>query len=213
MNGVVLLPITCGLLPASVIVSILMSKYGRFRWSVWTGWVVSITGTGLLCLLNTETTAASYVFIFLLVGLGHGLLLSSLSFTVQAISTTQDVAYAAGLYSFIRSLGLCFGVAIGGTVFQNFLSRYLAEAGLPTAISNDAEAFVQVLRTLQPSEYRDNVREVFARAFNPLFGIMTAFCGVAGLASLAIGKHDMDKDLDSEHVLMQKGKSKVDDCS
>lgn len=204
MNGVALLPITCGLLPASVIVGILMSKYGRFRPAVWAGWIVTVVATSLLCLLGTNTRTAVFVIIFLCVGLGQGLLLSSLNFTVQAIARTQDVAYAAALYAFLRGVGLCLGVAIGGTIFQNFLSRYLVQAGLQTAIAENAEAFIATLKALPASEYKKNLLGAFAKAFRGLFAILSGISAVGGFVSLAVGKHGMDKPMDSEHVLQQK---------
>jgi MFS family permease len=205
MNGVALLPITCGLLPASVIVGVLMSKYGRFRPAVWAGWIVTVLATSLLCLLGTNTSIATYVVIFLCVGLGQGLLLSSLNFTVQAIASTQDVAYAAALYAFLRGVGLCLGVAIGGTIFQNFLSRYLAQAGLPTAIAGDAEGFIATLKSLQESKYKEDLLHAFSRAFVGLFAILSGISTLGGFVSLAVRKHGMDKPMDSEHVLQQKG--------
>jgi hypothetical protein len=187
-----------------------MSKFGRFRWSVLTGWFVTILATGLLCLLDVETSTVAYAFMFLIVGLGHGLLLSSLNFTVQAIASTQDVAYAAALYAFVRGVGLCLGVAVGGTVFQNFLAHYLAESGLPKSIADDAEGFVATLKTLPDSKYKDDLLIAYARAFKVLFEVLTGLSGVGGLASLAIGSHGMDKALDSQHV-MRMGSFRVNE--
>ncbi|KFY24241.1 hypothetical protein V493_05366 [Pseudogymnoascus sp. VKM F-4281 (FW-2241)] len=210
MNGIALLPITCGILPVSVLVGILITKFGRFRWSVWAGWIVSILATGLLCLLDVETSTVSYIFIFLTVGVGHGLLLSSLSFTVQAIASSQDVAYAAVLYAFVRGVGFCLGVALGGTVFQNFLARYLDMAGLPKSIASDAEGFVAVLKDLPGSQYKNDLLWAYATAFKSLFAILTGLSALGGMASLTISSHAMNKALDSEHMLRPVGLENIE---
>ena len=44
----------------------------------------------------------------------------SLNFSIQAI------AYAAAMYTFTRTFGICIGVAVGGSVFQNELQNILA---------------------------------------------------------------------------------------
>lgn len=199
-----------GLLPASVMVGILMSKLGHFRWGVWSGWLLTILATGLLCLLNVNTSTVAYIFILFAVGLGHGLSLSSLQFAIQCISTQKDVAYASAFYAFMRNLGYCFGVAIGGTVFQNFLARYLGHRGLPKSIANNAEGFLDILRSLPEGQYRDDIVQAYADAFRIVFAILTACSVIGGLGSLAIKSHSMDRKLESDH-LMVRGTKKADD--
>ena len=60
----------------------------------------------------------------------------------------SDGPYAAGLYTFARTLGLCLGVAIGGTALHNFLKVQLREANLDENLANNAEAFILVLNSL-----------------------------------------------------------------
>lgn len=201
-NGVVLLPMSCATIPGSVLTGILMTKFGRFRWAVWTGWAIISLATGLLCLLDTQTKPVAYLWILFVLGIGHGMLLSSLNYTIQAISSSQDVAYAAALYAFVRGVGLCLGVAIGGTVFQNLLARYLSDKGLPKSISNDAEEFVSTLITLPNSAYRDDLLGSYTKAFQVLFAILTGLSAVAGIVSSTIKTHSIDKVLDSEHVVV-----------
>lgn len=89
--------------------------------------------------------------IFVLVGIGHGLILMSLNFAIQAMAEARNVAYADAMYTFFRTFGMSVGVAIGGTVFQNMLQVYLADQGLPQAVAYDTEDFVTVVKTLPKS--------------------------------------------------------------
>ena len=142
VTGVSMIPLTGALLPTSVIVGRLMTRTGRFRWAVWLGWAVSIAGTGLLILLDVHTRTYAWILIFTVDGLGHGLILMSLNFSIQAMSDTHNVAYAAAMYTFARTFGMCIGVATGGAVFQNQLKKHLADLGLQSAVATNAKGFV-----------------------------------------------------------------------
>lgn len=204
ITGVALMPLTGALLPTSVIVGKLMSKTGRFRWAVWLGWAVTIVGTGLLTLLDVHTQTYAWVLIFIVVGLGHGFILMSLNFSIQAMSDTHNVAYAAAMYTFTRTFGMCIGVAAGGAIFQNQLKKHLADLGLLTTVATDAEGFVARLRALpQGSPGYQNYIFAYAKSFENVFEVLTAVAALAGLLSLLIKKFSMDKKLDSEHVLRQ----------
>jgi predicted MFS family arabinose efflux permease len=141
--GVGMIPISCTLLPVSVIVGRLITRFGRFRSAIWTRWVITVTATGLLILLDAKTHTAAWVIIFLVIGFGHGLLFMSLNTCTQALDDSRDNAHAAGMYTFFRITGNCIGVSIGGSVFQNFFAKHLETLDLPVAIAKDAEAFAQ----------------------------------------------------------------------
>lgn len=51
--------------------------------------------------------------------LGAGLLFPTPLFAVQAQQRSDDVGIATSVQVFFRSLGMTFGVAVGGTIFQN----------------------------------------------------------------------------------------------
>lgn len=202
ITGVALIPLTGALLPTSVIVGRLMTRFGRYRWAIWLGWAITIASTGLLMLLDVDIRVYAWVLIFLVVGLGHGLILMSLNFSVQAMADTQNVAYAATMYTFMRTFGMCIGVAIGGAVFQNGLKKQLGELHLPVDVANNAESFLASLRALPKASVEHQMYILaYSNAFKLVFGVLTALAGLAGILSLIIREHTMDKELDSEHVL------------
>lgn len=184
-----------------------MTRFGRFRWAVWSGWAVTIAGTGLLILLDADIKAYGWALIFVFVGVGHGLVVMSLNIAIQAMAETRHVAYAAAMYIFTRTLGMCLGVAIGGTVFQNRLSKHLGDLQLPTAVATDAEAFVASIKALPRSstEYQAYIL-AYSESFKNVFQVLTAVAGLAGLLSVFIKDFTMDKELDSEHVLQHRTK-------
>ncbi|KAI9683736.1 MAG: hypothetical protein M1822_005926 [Bathelium mastoideum] len=126
------------------------------------------------------------------------------------MADVKDVAYAAAMYTFQRTFGMCIGVAIGGAVFQNQLQVHLAKLQLPAAIAKNAEGFLQILKTLpkQGAEYRA-FTQAYAQAFENVFEVLTGVAGLAGLLSLFIKEYTMDKGLGSDHVLKHGKKETV----
>ena len=158
----------------------------------------------MLILLDVHIRTYAWILIFVVVGLGHGLILMSLNFSIQAMSDSHIVAYAAAMYTFMRSFGMCMGVAIGGAVFQNQLKKHLAELRLLTSVATDAEGFVVNLKALpKTSPQYQNFILAYAKSFDNLFEVLTALAGLAGLLSLLIEEFSMDKELNSKHVLRQ----------
>lgn len=205
VTGLALMPLTVALLPTSVVIGRLMTKFGTFRWAIWLGWFLTILGTGLLILLDTNIKTYAWVLIFLIVGVGHGLILTSLNFSIQAMADVRDVAYATAMYAFQRTFGMCIGVAVGGAVFQNQLRAHLAKLQLPTEVANNAEDFVQVLKTLpRDGSERGAFTLAYAQAFENVFEVLTGIAGLAGLLSLFIREFTMDKGLGSDHVLRNR---------
>lgn len=138
--------------------------------------------------------------------MGQGFLLISQSVAVQTMAKTSDVPYAASMYAFCRSLGLCFGVAISGTAIQNLLRARLSTLGLPGQIASNAEAYIVVLKDIQSSAYTVEVFGAYNWAFRMLFAVVTGIAGLGFLLSFGIGSFSMDRALQSgqRHVLEEK---------
>ncbi|KAL5392877.1 hypothetical protein DPSP01_000572 [Paraphaeosphaeria sporulosa] len=210
LSGVGLVPIIGGLIPTSVIVGGVMTRLGRYRWAIWSGWATIIVSTGLLIILSSSTPTYGWILLFLTIGPSHGLVLTSLNFALQALATERDGAYAAAMYTFMRTFGMCLGVAFGGTVFQNRMLVHLAAKGLDQRVAKDAEAFILVLNSMPDSAETASYRVAYAEAFRNLFEVLLGVAVLAGVASAFVKHASMDRVLDSEHVFKeQEEKSKA----
>jgi hypothetical protein len=98
---------------------------GKYRWSVWSGWVLTTTGMGLLILLSPNTSTVGWIFLNLVSGLGLGILYPAISFSVQASASNADLLSQQQCTLFFRAFGQMLGVAIGGAVFQNEIKKKL----------------------------------------------------------------------------------------
>ena len=192
LSGVSQLAVSFGFLPASAVTGILITRLNRYRWAIWIGWGLTTLGTGLTILFSTPIATAGWVIIFIMTGVGQGLLLTSLIFSAQATTVPENHAHAAATFSFFRTFGQSVGVAIGGTVFQNQLSQFLQWRGLPTDISQDAEGYLQTLLASTDIEFESKVLQAYGQAFQALFIVLTAVCGLACVISLFIKGVDLD---------------------
>nr|XP_036574732.1 major facilitator superfamily transporter [Colletotrichum truncatum]KAF6781197.1 major facilitator superfamily transporter [Colletotrichum truncatum] len=201
-SGIDLLPVTCLLLPGSIVVSVLTSRLGRFRWAVWSGWAITSVGCGLLLLMDENTTTALWATYLAVFGIGNGMVLTSVNVATQAISRVEDCGRAACMYAFMRTLGMSVGVAVGGTTFQNVMANRLRELSLPEKIAYNAEAFALELAAMASEDpLRVGAMSAYLRGFRGVFWVMTATAVFGFLTSLVIRKHSMDKTLQSRFSL------------
>jgi fucose permease len=107
-----LLPALCLLIPGSIMVSIMTSRLGRFRWAIWVGWLVTTVACGLQLLFGVSTSSGVLYVVLAVLGVGTGMVLTSVNVGIQAISKPEDCAMAASMYGFFRSLGMPLGVAV-----------------------------------------------------------------------------------------------------
>lgn len=164
--------------------------------------MILVLSNGLLILLDDDTSTVTWIFILLVLGIGHGAIFMPLIFGTQAMAKTGDVAYAATMYAFLRALGYTIGVAVGGTAFQNTLSQNLADAGLPASIAKDAESYVAVLNAMpKDSSMYHQLIQAYTSSFRTVWEIMTAISGLGLVFSLGIAHYSLDREHDSRHKL------------
>lgn len=118
--GTNVIAVTSILVPGSIIVSVLTTRLGRFRWAIWGGWAVVLLSCGLLSRLAKDTPTYEWALYFAVFGLGNGMCLTSVNFGIQAISSVEDAGAAASMYSFVRSLGMNIGVAVSPIPFPSY---------------------------------------------------------------------------------------------
>lgn len=234
-SGVDMLPTTCLLLPGSIIVSLVTTRIGRYRWAIWSGWAVTALACGLLALFDQDTATPVWATVLAVFGVGNGMLLTGVNVGVQAVSRVEDAGRAAAMYAFTRTLGMSIGVAVGGTVFQNAMARRLAELGLAEGMAHDAEAFVGTVARMDPADptrvgavqacrfiiisswcytrlpgdsvLTTEISGSDVAGFHGVYWLITGAAIGAFLCSLIIKRHSMDKLLESRFVLNKGGSS------
>ncbi|KAL1835412.1 hypothetical protein VTJ49DRAFT_6777 [Mycothermus thermophilus] len=201
-SGLDIFPVTCFLLPGSIVISVLTTRLGRYRWAIWSGWAVTAVACGLLVMFDADIKTPIWAVILAVFGIGHGMLLTSVNVGIQAVSRVEDSGRAAAMYAFMRTLGMSIGVAIGGTVFQNVMRNKLNELGLPEEIARDSEAYVRQMALLAPNDpTRLAAVEAYLAGFHGVFWTITGAACAAFLVCLVIRHGTMDKDIETRFVL------------
>jgi hypothetical protein len=115
------------------------------------------------------------------------------------------------MYTFLRTFGMCLGVAIGGTVFQNQLRVHLKDGGLNEDIARDAEAFITVMKHMDATRFPVHLyRQAYAASLRNVFEVLTGVAVLGGILSAFVSHADMDRALDSEHVLAAEEKTETE---
>ncbi|ETN45033.1 uncharacterized protein HMPREF1541_09909 [Cyphellophora europaea CBS 101466] len=200
--GANMIPALALALPASIVCGVLMTRWGRFRWATWSGHALELLGYGLTIMFDEDTPVAIWAVVLSVIGLGSGFSLSSINFGVQTTTRSdRESAAATVMYTFMRSVGMCVGVSVGSTIFQNVAGDALASRGRDAGIAQNAEAFV--LRELVFRDPGDEVRVDVVRSFvvgmRAVFIVLTAVKAVALLLSLGVGRRSMDRELDGRY--------------
>ncbi|OAP64783.1 hypothetical protein AYL99_00755 [Fonsecaea erecta] len=206
-TGVSLLPVLLTLVPASIIVGAAITRTGKFRWAITTGWVLTTVGTGLSISWVRGTQTAVWAVEMIVLGFGHGLNLNALNTASQAACKPGDEGRAVGMYAFLRSFGMAIGVGVGGSVFQNVMKSKLAALGLPTDIALRAEAYLEVLKRMPAdSPQRAAAVDAYIAGFHGVFGFLTGLAGLALVVGLFVQHFEINKELITEHKLVSESR-------
>lgn len=208
--GVAVFPQTFTVAPASVVVGIVVTLTGRFRWALWVGWSLSVAGLGLVSMLGPDTTVVQWVFLNFVSGLGLGMLFPAMGFAIQAAAEERDAAYAVAMFSFFRAFGQAFGVAIGGVIFQNAFLRELKKyPGLEEVAgeyARDAVSLVQSLKRMPGGIEKTMLKQAYSDGLRIVWLSMIGFTAAALLLSLLTEPLSLDRALESEQQIRDKKK-------
>jgi MFS family permease len=208
MAGVGLFPSTFTVAPAAAIVGILVTKTGRYRWSIWGGFSFATLGFGLQHMLAPNTKTVAWVFYQLSSGIGTGLLFPGLMYGLQAAIDDSLVASSMSLFTFLRTFGQAVGVAIGGVIFQNQLKKEIASrdiiASYAAEWASNSSALVEIIRRMQDGPAKDALIASYADALKVVWATCCAFAGAGLIVSFWIKGHSIDRDLKSEQQFASK---------
>ncbi|MCJ1284408.1 hypothetical protein MMC26_003740 [Xylographa opegraphella] len=197
--------------PASVATGIAIAITGRYRWSVWAGWLLTTVGCGLLCLLDVDTSVAGWIFLNIVPGLGTGILFSAMNFSLQASSRNQDIAFAIAFFAFFRSFGQTLGIAVGGVIFQNRIRTELLTYPLLAAhaveYAQEASSLVQVIRAMADGlPQKALLIQAYADSLKTIWMVMCALSAVALLSSAFVEGYSLDVAHETEQRFEERKK-------
>lgn len=200
------------LFPAGVLAGVWITRRGTFLPVVRLGLFLTMLGNGMLFLLDDKIPIAASIWVLITHAIGQGCLLTSMNIASQAVTENQDAAYAVTTYMFMRTLGMCLGVAIGGTVFGNALRQALLDRDIPRAeaIAEDFEGFVPILERMSEGPLKDSIIKAYVEGFRGVFYMLVSLNVLCLVMGFFVKHHTLDKKLETMHKLETPGKSPLE---
>ncbi|KAM7184109.1 Major Facilitator Superfamily domain containing protein [Naviculisporaceae sp. PSN 640] len=218
LTGVYIMATTLLTVPVSVVTGVLMTRLGAFRWAIRLGFACLVVSNGVLLLTNQYRSLVAHLFLILTISFGHGLVVLSLSIATQAVVSNRDIrdtAQAVSMFIFLRQFGICLGVAVGGTVFDNVLRHAIERRagtpgldlpyGIARDIARNSAAFAAgPLNALPEGDQKTALLDAYVEGFHAIFYLLLSIAAFSLLLSFLIKHHDMNKQLSSQHQLEGK---------
>ena len=131
-SGLVLIPLTMGMVASSIIGGQILSKTGRYRYMAIAGLAIILLGSVLMARMTAESARPEAIRNMVIVGLGLGLNMPVFIVAVQNAVPDRQLGVATAALQFSRSIGGTMGVAILGSLLNQNL-----RAEFPRALTPD----------------------------------------------------------------------------
>ncbi len=118
-SGVISTPQSLGVLITSVVGGQVISRTGKYKWQTFLGTVLIAIALGMLTQLSLETKLWHISAMMVVLGLGFGLVLPTMSLVVQNAVSYQYIGVASSSSQFFRQIGSVLGIAVFGAILAN----------------------------------------------------------------------------------------------
>ncbi|TFK35058.1 MFS general substrate transporter [Crucibulum laeve] len=173
------------LAPMNVVTGLTVTLSKRYRPQLWLGWAVIMISAGLLSTLHATTSRSAALGFEALMGIGLGMIISGTYFPVLAPLPVSENAHALAFFIFVRNFGQVWGVTIGSTILQNYLTRNLPATFIGAFPQGSAVAYsvIPLLDKLPPTLAAET-REAFAAGLSLFWKVIIGVGGTGLLTSL-----------------------------
>ncbi|KAF5985246.1 multidrug transporter (major facilitator family) [Fusarium coicis] len=208
-SGVQMLPVALIAIPGAALSAVVLSKWGKYKMLHVSGFFLMTLGVGLLGLLHEESPPAAWILLQFIPAIGSGFLLNTLLPAFQAATDEEDQAAATGNWTFMRSFGSVWGVAIAGSIFNTYTKQYshMIDNELAREMLSSGDSYQNATRAfvLQFDEVvQSKIRHVFMLSLSKVYVISVAFGGLAWVLSLFEKDVPLRKELDTQYGLDEK---------
>ncbi|KAG4295058.1 hypothetical protein FPRO06_01642 [Fusarium proliferatum] len=208
-SGVQMLPVALIAIPGAALSAVVLSKWGKYKLLHVSGFFLMTLGVGLLGLLHEDSPPAAWILLQFIPAIGSGFLLNTLLPAFQAATDEEDQAAATGNWTFMRSFGSVWGVAIAGSIFNTYTKQYsrMIDNELAREMLSSGDSYQSATRAfvLQFDEVvQTQIRHVFMLSLSKVYVISVAFGGLAWVLSLFEKDVPLRKELDTQYGLDEK---------
>ncbi|KAJ3079082.1 hypothetical protein HDU99_000190 [Rhizoclosmatium hyalinum] len=150
--GVTALPLSFGMVSATVGSGIVVSKRGRYISLFYAGPVLMIIGCALTSFLDANSPLIQQIGVMFIFGFGGGLVYQTRVVAMQLSVKTELIAVATSVSTTCFLLGGAVGISITGTIINNLI----------TQITDTMEDLRTVIQILEKFGFHVSTREVLA---------------------------------------------------
>ncbi|WP_186764236.1 MDR family MFS transporter [Arthrobacter yangruifuii] len=195
MSGLMMLPMTAGLLITSIGTGQLISRTGKYKIYPILGSATMILGLLLLSRISSSTPYSLTAAGMFVLGLGIGALMQNVVLIVQNSVPSHDMGTGVSTSNYFRQLGGSLGIALFGSLFIRRLNDQLASAppGAGDPASGGANSISpEAIKALPPAA-QDFVKSAFGEALPPIFLLGVPILAVAFILTLFIVQQPLSK--------------------
>lgn len=178
-SGLLLIPMTAGILTSSTLAGQYMGKTGRYRILPKIGLGMLLLGMLLLSTLATDSSLLFFGLALGAVGLGMGCIFPVVTTAVQNAVPRETLGTATAAGIMVRQAGASLGVAAFGALFASRMASQMAD-GPALPIGEGAGLGPRSLALLTP-EQQASIAETVVYAIHPIF-LIAAVLALIGMA-------------------------------
>ncbi|KAI2610575.1 MFS general substrate transporter [Hypoxylon sp. NC1633] len=213
-SGVQILPITLIAVPGAAVGAVALSKWGRYKLLHIIGFAFLAAGIGSFSVLTKDSSTAEWVCLQILPSVGAGMILDTLLPAFQAGVGEADSAAAAASWSFVRSFGNIWGVAIPGAILNTYSSQFAADIvsdPIARLSLQHGDAYSSATRDFVvsfPEPTRGQMIEVFTISLSKVFLVGIAFPALSFILSFVEREVKLRTVLETKFGLEDKRENK-----
>lgn len=184
-SGLMLIPMTAGILMSSTFAGRYMGRTGRYKILPFLGMGFLALGMALLSTLGANTNWLLFSLFIAFVGLGMGNIFPVVTTAVQAAVPRQQLGTATASGLMFRQIGGSLAVAAFGAIFT---ARMAAQAPAGGGGFGGGNGFAMSPATLAklPPELREKIADMVASSMHPIFLLAAGLAVIGFLIAFAL---------------------------
>ncbi|KAI1746166.1 DNA repair protein RAD50 [Xylaria scruposa] len=209
--GVQLLPAIVIAIPAAIAAVLLLAKFGKYKPLHLAGFALNTIGLGLFSLLDNNSSNAEWVIYQIIAAGGSGFVLNTLLPACQTPLDERDQAAATATWSFVRSFGNIWGVAIPAAIFNNYFTQMSHRISDPevAAMFTNGKAYESATADFInsfPPNIKQEIVSVYSDSLKYVWYISVVFSGVSFLLVFLEKQIKMRTELDTDYGIANEKK-------
>jgi MFS family permease len=183
----------------AIMAGIAVKKTGNYSIPIYSGWMLTIIGAGLLTTLRADSSLAKSVGFQIVIGGGVGIVYVATLFPILASLPVTQSAPAMALYVFSRNFGYIWGVTAGGAIIQNELKRNLPASFL-TQFPQGVEIAFETIPVIPSLEQplKDAVRNAFGTTLKVIWQLVLGVAMAGSLCSIGMKQLQLHTKIDKD---------------